>query len=188
MRKLIYPMMVSLDGYIESPNGDIEWVIVDEELHTYINDQQRQRGGYLDGRRTYELMCEFWPTADSDPTQPEYIRDFSRIWKGMPKYVFSRTLDKVEGDAQLVRENAVDVVTRLKEQPGKDLELGGASFASTFIRLGLIDEYWLYMEPIILGGGKPMFPALLNPVNLQLVETRAFGSGVVLLRYRQKEK
>jgi len=184
VRKVIYSIMVSLDGFIEGPNRELDWVIVDEELHTYINDQQRAIGMFLYGRRTYEVMVDYWPTADTNPSNPEYILEFARIWKNMPKIVFSRTLEQAEGNTRVVRENIAEEIAKLKAQPGKDLELGGADIASTFMQLGLIDEFCLFVQPVVLGGGTPLFRALDKTINLRLVETRTFGSGVVYLRYQ----
>ncbi len=102
----------------------------------------------------------------------------------MPKIVFSKTLEHVQGNATLEKGNIVEEIARLRAKPGRNIGVGGASIASTLIRLGLIDEYWLYVHPVVLGGGTPMFPTSDNKINLQLVETRQFGSGVVLLRYQ----
>lgn len=188
MRKVIYSMSVSLDGFIETPNRGIDWVIVDEELHTFFNDQAREMGTFLYGRRMYEIMVDYWPTADTKPSSFPYEVEFARIWKNMPKIVFSKTLDKVEWNSRLVRDNIAEEITKLKAQPGKDLSLGGPTIASTFMQLGLIDEYQLFMNPVVLGGGTPFFPTLHNPINLRLIETRAFGSGVVYLRYQTDGK
>ena len=185
MREVIYSLMVSLDGYIESPQKSLDWVIVDEELHTYFNDQESNIDTHLYGRRMYEVMVAGWPTADQDPSAPQYIIDFARTWRAMPKVVFSTTLERVEWNARLVRENVAEEVKRLKAQPGKNMGLGGAGIAKTLMEHDLIDEYRLILQPVVLGGGTPMFPALDSPLNLRLVETRAFASGVVLLRYRR---
>jgi dihydrofolate reductase len=187
-RKLIYSMMVSLDGFVETPDHDLDWVIVDEELHKFVNDQQEAIGAYLNGRRMYELMAEYWPTADADPSNPAVIIEFSQIWKKMPKVVFSKTLDKVEWNARLVKGNFAEEVKKLKAQPGKNLSVGGAHLAAACVRLGLVDEYQLFVNPIILGKGTPMFPSLDDKIDLELVETRTFGSGVVLLRYQRAMK
>lgn len=188
MRKVIYGMMVSLDGYIETPNREIDWILIDEELHSYVNDQESAFDAYLYGRRMYELMAAFWPTADEDPSAPGFVVEYARIWKQMPKVVFSKTLERVEWNARLVRDDIAGEITKLKAQPGKDLQVAGADLASTVMRLGLIDEYQLYVQPVILGGGKPMFPALEDRIHLRLIETRTFGSGVVLLRYRRADE
>ncbi|MCL4560806.1 MAG: dihydrofolate reductase family protein [Chloroflexi bacterium] len=183
MRKLIYFTMASIDGFIERSDGNSDWVIVDEELHLYLNNRERDIGAYLYGRRMYELMMDFWPTADAQ-SNPAYVVEFAQIWKQIPKIVFSRTLERVEGNAVLVKEDVVTEVARLKEQPGKDLEVGGAKLARTLMESGLIDEYQIYIQPVILGSGTPMFPAMGQTVRLKLVETHNFSSGVVFLRYQ----
>jgi dihydrofolate reductase len=181
-------MSVSLDGYVETREHKIDWVLVDEELHTFFNDQARETGAFLFGRRMYELMIEYWPTADTNPTNLAVEVEYSRIWKNMPKVVFSKTLDKVEWNSRLVKENAGDEITKLKAQPGKDLSIGGPALAASVMQLGLIDEYQLFVNPVVLGGGTPFFPKLQKPINLQLLETRIFRSGVVYLRYQTEGK
>jgi dihydrofolate reductase len=181
VRKLIYSFGVSLDGYIAGPEGEIDWSAPDEELHRFHNQQAREVGAYLYGRRLYEAMIP-WETAEENPSAPEHQLEFARIWKDTPKIVFSRTLEKVEGNARLVRDGAEEVA-RLKEQPGKDLAVGGAGLASTFIEAGLVDEYRLFVSPVVLGAGTPYFPALDERIDLELVETRTFGSRVVYLDY-----
>ena len=184
MRKLIYSMGVSLDGYIAGPDGDIGWGAPDEELHRFHNQQTHEVGAHLLGRRLYETML-YWETADENPSAAEYELEFARIWKGIPKIVFSNTLEKVEGNATLVRDGVAEEVAKLKEQSGKDLGAGGAGLASTCIELGLVDEYRLFVNPVVLGGGTPYLPALEERINLDLVKTRTFGSRVVYLRYRR---
>jgi dihydrofolate reductase len=188
MRKVVYMMLVSLDGFIEAPNRDLNWSMPDEELHTFANDQAREASVFLYGRRLYENMAAFWPAADADPAAPAYVADFARIWRDKPKVVFSRTLEQVEWNARLVRGDIAAEVRRLKEQPGLDMGVGGAALAATFMQLGLIDEYRLLVHPVILGGGTPFFPPLDGRIGLQLVETRTFGSGVVYLRYRRADE
>lgn len=184
MRKVIYAMMVTVDGYIAGPDDSLEWGIVDEELHRFVNDQDRVLGGHLYGRRTYEVMADFWASpAVDDPSAPDYIRDYAHIWREMPKVVFSRTLDKVEGNTRLVRDDLAGEVRRLKEQPGGDLAVAGSELAASFARLGLIDEYHLYIHPVILGRGKRMFAEVDRTSDLRLVDTHRFGSGVIFLRY-----
>jgi dihydrofolate reductase len=184
MRKVIYSMGVSLDGFIAGPNGDFGWSAPDEELHRFHNEQARELGAHLLGRRLYEVMV-YWETAGENPSHSEYELEFARIWKDLPKIVFSKTLEKVEGNARLVSDGIAEEVTRLKEEPGKDLAVGGAGLAATFAKLGLIDEYRPFVSPVVVGGGTPFFPALDEPINLELVETRTFGSRVAYLRYRR---
>jgi dihydrofolate reductase len=183
MRKLIYSMGTSLDGYIAGSDGDFEWAAPDEELHRFHNDQTRELGGHLLGRRLYETMV-YWETADQDPAASDVTVDFARIWQALPKIVFSKTLETVEGNARLVRDGIAEEVARLKEQDGEDLAVGGAGLAGSLAKLGLIDEYRLFVNPVVVGGGTSFFPALEEPVNLELVETRTFGSRVLYMRYR----
>jgi dihydrofolate reductase len=183
MRKVIYSMGPSLDGYIARPGGDIDFTAPDEELHRFHNERIRELGGHLLGRRLYETMV-YWETADQDPAATEVSLEFARIWQALPKIVFSKTLETVEGNSRLVRDGVAEEVARLKEQDGKDLGVGGAGLAGSLAKLGLIDEYLLFVYPVIVGGGTPFFPALEEPINLELVQTRTFGSRVLYMRYR----
>jgi dihydrofolate reductase len=183
MRKVIYSMGVSLDGFIAGPNGEIDWSAPDEELHRFHNDQTRELGAHFLGRRLYEEMT-YWETADENPSAAEPELEFARIWQDLPKIVVSKTLEKVEGNARLVRDGVAEAVAELKGRPGKDLAVGGAGLAATFIELGLVDEYRLFVSPVVLGGGTPYFPALEERIDLELVESRTFGSRVEYLRYR----
>ena len=183
MRKLIYSMTVSLDGFIAGPDGAIDWSVPDEELFAFHTQRVRETGVQLCGRRLYEAM-HFWETAP-ETTLPEEHVEFARIWKALPKVVFSTTLDSVVGNARLAREGVGEEVARLKEQPGKDIAVGGAGLAGECMRLGLIDEWRLFVSPVLLGGGTPYVPALDEAINLELVETQTFGSRVVYLRYRR---
>jgi dihydrofolate reductase len=182
--KLIYSMGVSLDGFIAGPSGEIDWGAPDEELHRFHNQQTRELGAELCGRRLYEEM-RYWDTAEENPAAAEHQLEFARIWKDLPKIVFSNTLERVEGNARLARGGIADEVAELKRQPGKDVAVGGAGLASSFIELDLIDEYRLFVSPVVLGGGTPYFPALEERIDLELVETRTFGSRVVYVRYRR---
>lgn len=184
MRKLIYSMGMSLDGFIAGPDGGIDWSVPDEELHRFHNDRVRELGAHLLGRRLYEVML-YWETAEEQPGAEEVELEFARIWKPLPKIVFSTTLESVEGNARLATEGVAEEVARLKEQPGKDLGVGGAGLAGACAALDLIDEYQVFVHPVVLGGGTPYFPALHERINLELVETRTFGSRVVYLGYRR---
>jgi len=184
MRRLIYSMSVSLDGYIAGTGGEIDWSAPDEELHRFHNQQSRELGAELCGRRLYEEMV-YWDTADENPSLAGHELEFARIWKALPKIVFSRTLDEVEGNARLATGSVADEVAGLKAQPGKDLAVGGAGLAAMCIELGLVDEFRLFVSPVVLGGGTPFFPALNERIELELLETRAFASRVVYVRYRR---
>ena len=187
MRKLTYGMMVSLDGFVARPDGALDWVIIDEELHTFINNQERETGLYVYGRRLYEVM-HYWETADQDPTIPDFEREFAHIWQAKPKIVFSSTLDKVEGNTTLVRQNAVAEIRRLKQGAGGSIDVGGPKLAAALIQHNLIDEFTLFLNPVILGEGIPFLPPGVSTRNLRLVETRPFQSGVVYLRYQKEQQ
>jgi dihydrofolate reductase len=137
------------------------------------------------GRRLYEEM-KYWDTAGQDPAAGEIEREFAGIWQELPKIVFSSTLDTVTGNARLAKEGVAEEVAKLREQPGGDLAVGGADLASTCIELDLVDQYELFVSPVVLGGGTPYFPAVRQKLDLELVETRTFGSRVVFLRYRRR--
>jgi dihydrofolate reductase len=184
VRSIVLMMSVSLDGYIEGPNREIDWHMVDDELHWYFNEQLRPMGGFIDGRVTHELMAGFWPTAASDPASTEPMVEFAGIWLDMPKIVFSRTLARADWNTTIVRELTPAVVEELKAQPGGDLTLSGADLAASFMRYGLIDEYVLTVHPVVIGAGKPLFPPGGPRIALRLVGTRSFTNGVVQLRYR----
>jgi len=187
MRKILLMISVSVDGFIEGPNREIDWHLVDDELHSHFNEQLAGMGGFIDGRVTYELMAEFWPTADEDLANTGPTAEFAKIWRDMPKIVYSTTLAKADWNTTIIRELVPDDVRQLKAEPGGDLALGGADLAESFRTLDLIDEYWLYIHPIVLGRGKPLFQPTDASLELQLVATRTFGNGVVLLRYRRPE-
>ena len=179
MGKLIYLMNVSLDGYIETPDHDLDWGLVDEELHTWFSDQARASDAFIYGRRMYEVMAGYWPTADSDPAATDYMLDFARVWNEKPKVVFSRTLETVDYNSRLVTGDVEDVLRTLRSEFAGDMEVCGPTLASAFIERGLVDEFRLVIHPVILGAGTPFFPALESPIRLRLIETRTFKSGVV---------
>ncbi len=185
MRKIILMMSVSLDGFIEGPERQIDWHVVDDELHSHFNEQLRAMGGFLSGRVTHQLMAEFWPTADADPSNAGPMAEFARIWRDMPKIVYSRTLERADWNTTIVRDVVVEEILALKAQPGGDLSLGGADLAASFQRHDLVDEFRVYVHPIVLGEGKPLFPKSDAKINLRLAESRTFGNGVVLLRYQR---
>jgi dihydrofolate reductase len=181
--RLSYGMSVSLDGFIDTPRHSLDWAVVDDELHSLFNDQAREVSASLYGRRMYELMTAYWPTAQADPEATPAMLEYARIWKETPRIVFSTTLTEVDPGSRLVRDDPVEEVARLKAQPGFDMDVGGASLASTLIRAGLVDEYRLSIHPVILGAGTRFFPALEDRIGLKLVEKRSFDSGVIYLRY-----
>ncbi len=183
MRRLIYSMTVSLDGYIAGPDGAIDWSVPDEELFRFHHQHVQELGVHLCGRRLYETMV-YWETAEESPLAAEQV-EFAQTWKALPKVVFSTTLQSVVGNTRLAREDVGEEVSRLEEQPGKDIGVGGAGLARACMELELIDEWRLFVSPVLLGGGTPYFPPLEKRINLELIETRTFGSRVVYLRYRR---
>jgi len=176
---------ISIDGFIEGPDRELDWHMVDDELHQHFNDELRVMGAFLSGRVTYELMAGFWPTADTDPSSTPPMVEFAGIWRDMPKIVYSRTLERADWNTTIVRELVAEEVQQLKSQPGGDLVLSGADLAAAFRSHDLIDEYRLYVHPVVIGRGKPLFQESDTRIELRLAETRTFGNGVVLLRYRR---
>ncbi|WP_405830106.1 dihydrofolate reductase family protein [Streptomyces sp. NBC_01176] len=185
MRKIVLMMSVSLDGYIEGPHREIDWHRVDEELHRHFNEEISRFGALLDGRVTHELMAAYWPTADQDPASTPPEAEFAGIWRDIPKIVYSRTLERADWNTTVVRDVVPEEVRALKEQPGGDLGLGGADLAASFLRHDLVDEFRIYVHPVLIGGGKPLFPQADALTALRLTGTRTFGNGVVLLRYER---
>jgi dihydrofolate reductase len=183
MGTVIYSMGVSLDGFIAASDGEIDWTAPDEELFRFHVEQTRELAAHLCGRKLYEEML-VWEVSEETRWDPDEL-EFARLWKDLPKVVFSTTLDKVEGNARLVRAGVADEVAKLKEGSAKPVAIGGAGFASSLVELDLIDEYRLFVYPVVLGGGTPFFPALADRADLELVETRTFGDRVVYLRYRR---
>lgn len=178
-------MSLSLDGFMEGPNREIDWHMVDEEIHADVNEYLRGVGAFLEGRVTQELMAGYWPTADADPASPAPVREFAGIWRDKPKYVFSRTCDRVDWSTAVFHDVVPDQIRELQAQFDGDLTVGGADLAATFMELDLIDEYRLYIDPVVIGAGKRLFPPGRKQA-LSLRETRAFGNGVVLLWYERR--
>ena len=183
MRTLIYSMTVSLDGYIAGPDGALDWSMPDEELFRFHTQRVRETGVQLLGRRLYETML-YWETAEEGSLAADQA-EFARLWKALPKIVFSATLESVAGNTRLATEEVGEAVRGLKEQPGKDIAVGGAGLAGACMALDLIDEWRLFVAPVLLGGGTPCFPARDERTALELVETQTFASRVVYLRYRR---
>lgn len=180
MRRLIYPLGVSLDGYINDGDGSIDWGNPDDELHQFHNDRFRELDFSLNGRRLYELMADHWPHVPD--TAPPIEREFAALWTEKRKVVFSRTLTEVHWNSTLVKQNPVEEVRRLKADGDGVMEVGGATLAASLIPHGLIDEYHLFVSPVALGAGTPYFPSLPRRLQLRLVETKHFDSAI-MLRY-----
>ena len=184
-RRIVLQMNVSIDGYFEGPGGDLSWHRVDDELHQHFNDVLRGMSVFLEGRATYELMEAFWPTADQHPGVDGPMQEFAGIWREMPKIVYTRTLAEVGQGAIIEREVDPAAIRALKKQPGGDMARGGAGLGEESLRHGLVDELRLYVQPVVLGQGRRLFSDGAV-TDLELLESRVFGNGVVLLRYAQR--
>jgi len=181
MRKVFLFNMTTLDGFFEGPNQDISWHNVDEEFNEFAIDQLNETGTLLFGRITYQGMASYWPTDAAIHDDPEV----AGLMNSLSKIVFSRTLDKPEwNNSRLVKNNVVEEVSKLKQQPGKDIAIFGSSdLAVTLAEQGLIDEYRIIVNPLFLGGGIPLLKGIKEKVNLKLLNARIFKSGNVLLYY-----
>jgi dihydrofolate reductase len=182
MGKLIYSMITSLDGFVSDSAGNFGWGAPDEEVHEFVNEQFGSVGTYLYGRRMYETMV-YWETAHTVPEQPPFVLAFARTWQAAEKVVYSTTLTEVASSrTRLERTFDPDAVRTLKAESDHDITIDGPHLAAHAIRAGLIDEYQLFIGPAIVGGGNPFFPADVR-VDLELLDERRFGNGVVYLRY-----
>ncbi|MEU1048457.1 dihydrofolate reductase family protein [Streptomyces sp. NPDC005897] len=185
MRRVTYSMNVSLDGYIVDASGDIDWSDPDETVFRYWTDEIREAGVHLLGRRLYETML-YWETAEQDEPLGAAELEWAALWKALPKVVFSRTLPAVRGtNTRLASGTLADEIERWRAEPGDgDIAIGGATLAAEAADSGLIDEYRAMVHPVLVGGGTPFFPHHGRRVNLELVESRTFGSNVAYLRHR----
>ncbi|MEZ4671112.1 MAG: dihydrofolate reductase family protein [Anaerolineae bacterium] len=185
MRRIIFLMHVSLDGFVAGPNGEMDWIKYDTEVEKYSHDLHSATDAAIYGRVTYDMMQSYWPTVLTNPDTDPSGMAHARWYDEATKIVISRTL---QSDPSLKRvvlsDNFTEEITRLKQQPGKDMWfLGSPGAAQTFMKLGLIDEYRLNVNPIVLGTGKPLFGELGKQLNLKLIEARHFKCGVAGLRY-----
>jgi dihydrofolate reductase len=184
MRTVTYSLTVSLDGYVEGPDGGIGWGAPDEEVFALATEEVRGLGVHVMGRRLYETML-FWQDAEQDPSLDDAHREFARVWNALPKVVFSTTLTEVSDNARLATGELAAEIERLRTEPGDgDIAIGGATLAAEAASEDLIDEYRIRLCPVLLGGGLPFFAQRERMVDLELVECRALASEVVYLRYR----
>jgi dihydrofolate reductase len=185
MAKLVYSAIASLDGYVADEDGNFDWAAPDEEVHTFVNDLERKVGTHLYGRRMYEVM-RYWETAHAVTDQPPVMRDFTEIWKAADKIVYSNTLESVStARTRIERSFDPEAVRRMKTQAERDLSVGGPDLAAQAIRAGLVDEWHLFVTPIVVGGGKRSLPDDVR-VKLELLDERRFEGGVVHLHYRTR--
>jgi dihydrofolate reductase len=182
MRKVIFFMLTSLDGYFEGPDIDINWHNVNDEFNEFAIQQTGEFGVLLFGRVTYELMAGYWPTEAAKRDDPIV----AGLMNSLPKFVFSKTLQKVDWEnTRLVKDNFAEAVSKLKQEAGKDIAIFGSSdLTVTLMEQGLVDEYRIMINPIVLGDGKPLFKGVKNKINLKLIKTKTFKSGNVLLYYK----
>src|SRR5690349_5110521 len=186
MGRLIFAMSLSLDGFVNDAHGSLDWVQVDEEVHQAFNDDARPLRASLYGTRMWDVMASYWPTADRDPEATPAMLDFAAIWTRTEKIVFSSSLESVGDGARLVRGDAVDEVRRLKAEPGLDMDTGGPTMTAALIEAGLVDEFVMYVTPVVLGEGTPYFPRGVSRFDLRLLESRSFANGVTRLRYERR--
>jgi dihydrofolate reductase len=187
MRKVTLQMLVTLDGFIAGPKGELDWFLMDEEMWKAENDLLRTVDTALFGRVAYQEFANYWPAAGKNPSSPKNEIDFAQWIEKTAKIVFSKTLEQAEwNNSRLVKEKIAEEISKLKQQPGMDLLIfGGAGIAQTFMNLGLLDEYRLRVHPIILGRGIPLFKDLNDRHKLKLIKARTFQSGVVELFYQK---
>jgi len=179
MRKLIFAINITVDGFADHTS-----VIADDELHDFYTDLLNSFDIILFGRKTYQLFESFWPTADKDPQSTKSMLRFADKINGLHKIVFSKTLHQVAwNNTKLVKDNVLEEITRLKQQPGKNLSTGGISFSSSLMKAGLIDEFWFLVHPIVSGSGRRLFNEIDIKAKLKLLETQVFKSGVVAMHY-----
>ena len=183
MGKLVYLAITSLDGYIEDESGRFDWAEPDAEAHTLANDLERSVGTHLYGRRLYETMV-YWETAHTLPDLPPYALEYAEIWQAADKVVYSKTLDEVtSARTRIERGFDPEAIRELKAVADRDLSVGGAELAAQAFRAGLVDEIQLLVAPAVVGGGKRALPDGVR-VDLELLDERRSGSGMVFLRYR----
>lgn len=186
MGRLIYSFNVSVDGFVETPDHDLSWSLVDEEMHAIFNAQTAGIAASLYGRRLYELMAGYWPQAAEDPESTGVELEFAKLWVATPKIVFSRTLTSVRPGDRLVAGDVGEVLAAVRREFDGDLEVGGPTLAAQFVERDLVDEYRVMIHPAALGSGTPFWPRGVGPVSLRLVGTQQLASGVIQLRYEPR--
>jgi dihydrofolate reductase len=185
MTKLIYSAITSLDGYTADEEGNFDWAAPDEEVHTFVNDLERPVGTYLYGRRMYEVMAP-WETDPTLADQSRVMREFAELWQAADKVVYSKTLEAVSSArTRIERDFDPEAVRQLKTQAERDITVGGSDLAAQAIKSGLVDEFHLFVTPIVVGGGLQSLPNNVR-VKLELLDERRFGNGVVYLCYRTR--
>jgi dihydrofolate reductase len=180
--KLIYSAITSLDGYVADEDGKFDWSAPDEDVHAFVNDLERSVGTHLYGRRLYEVMV-YWETADTLPDQSHVIADYAEIWQAADKIVYSKTLETVSSSkTRIERDFDPEAIRQMKAAAGRDISVGGPTLAAQAIKAGLVDEYHLFLTPVVVGGGTRSLPDGVR-LNLGLLGERRFDNGVVHLHY-----
>jgi dihydrofolate reductase len=160
MAKLIYSAITSLDGYVADEDGNFDWAAPDEEVHSFVNELERPVGTYLYGRRMYEVMA-YWETAQTPGDQSSVVQDFAEIWQAADKIVYSKTLEMVSSArTRIERDFDPEAVRQLKASAGRDITVGGPDLAGQAIKAGLVDEFQLFVSPIVVGGASTRFPTM----------------------------
>jgi dihydrofolate reductase len=188
MRKIIYWVHASIDGYIAGPNGEFDWPALGPELFGYSEAMNEQVDTLMYGRVVWDMMASYWPTADADPaTTDDHVRAFAPFWRQTPKVVVSRTLDEADWGARVIGRNLADEIVDLKRRPGRDILLtGGAEVAASLTELGLLDDYRIVVHPVVLGGGPRLLLEPKDRIDMSLTDSRTFDSKTVLLRYERQ--
>jgi dihydrofolate reductase len=187
MASLIYTTIASLDGYIADEDGKFDWAEPDEEVHTFINDLERPVGTYLLGRRMYEVLA-YWDDPPALDEQPSFVQEFTQIWRAADKVVYSRTLETARtARTRIARDFNAEAIRQLKAQADHDVAVGGPDLAAQAIRAGLVDDYQLFVMPIVVGAGTQALPRD-GRIELELVDERRFRNGTVFLHYRTRDE
>jgi dihydrofolate reductase len=185
MSNLIYSTITSLDGYVADEDGNFDWAEPDEEVHTFVNDLERSVGTYLYGRRMYEVMVP-WEDAQTFADQPPFMQDYAEIWQAANKIVYSNTLETVSSArTRIERDFDPEAVRQMKAHAERDISVGGPDLAAQAIKAGVVDEFHLFVTPIVVGGGKRSLPDNVR-LELELLDERRFGNGVIHLHYRTR--
>ncbi len=188
MRNLVFFMHISLDAFVGGPNGELNWIKIDQEMFDFVAEMTANADTALYGRNTYAMMQSYWPTAGDAPNASKHDIEHSRWYNSVAKVVLSTTLDGSELlNTTVIKDNLEDHINAIKNQPGKNILIFGSPRASlSLLNHGLVDEFWFFVNPIIVGSGIPMFTEVHHTIKLELVESKTFTCGVIALHYKTK--
>jgi dihydrofolate reductase len=188
MRKLVLFMHTSLDGFVAGPNGEMDWINVDEDMFEYAGNQTDQSDTALYGRVTYQMMESYWPTAGDQPDATKHDKQHSSWYNKVTKVVLSKTMEGVKlTNLHIISNDLPDEIIKLKQAPGKNILIfGSPTAAHSLMTENLIDDYWLFVNPILLGQGIPLFKGIIDRIKLKFITSNTFSSGVVCLHYERK--